>query len=157
MGRSKSEASLNPLHENRGLSESSVNPELAVEVERRSCHCSPGADGILVRQGDPPTFLYFVRTGNVELTMEAGQNVVMRVTGGPGSLIGLPAIIGRKPYTMTAKILGDADVCQLWSEDFYALMQDEPRLALNVLRILAGEIHSSREALSNLIEPGRKT
>ena len=133
----------------RNLSEYLVNHELATEVEKRSSPCVPGADGVLFRQGDPPTFLYFVRTGEVELTMMASGTLVMLVTAGAGSLIGLPAIIGKKPYTMTAKVLEGVDVCQLWSEDFHQLLQDQPRLSLNVLQILAGEIHSARGALSS--------
>jgi CRP-like cAMP-binding protein len=142
---------LSQVPSNPALSECLVDPELSEEVEKRSGLCSPNADGVLFRQGDLPTNIYFVRSGKVELTMQAGLRIVMRVHAGTGSLIGLPAIIGNKPYTMTAKATRDVDVRQLSSDDFVQLLQDEPRLTLNVLQILAGEIHSQRAAFSNLM------
>lgn len=142
---------LSQVPSNRALSECLVDPELSEKVEKRFGLCSPNADGVLFRQGDSPTSIYFVRSGKVELTMQAGLRIVMRVHAGAGSLIGLPAIIGKKPYTMTAKASKGVDVRQLSADDFVQLLQDEPRLTLNVLQILAGEIHSQRAALSNLM------
>jgi CRP-like cAMP-binding protein len=83
--------------------------------------------------------------------MQVGLRIVMRVHAVAGSLIGLPAVIGKRPYTMTANASRGVDVCQLGSDDFSQLIEDEPRLSLNVLRILAGEIHSARAAFSNLM------
>jgi len=73
----------------------------------------------------------------------------MHVCAGAGSLIGLPAIIGSKPYTMTATASCAVEVRQLSADDFTQMMQDEPRLSLNVLQILAGEIQSARGAFAN--------
>jgi len=75
----------------------------------------------------------------------------MRVHAGAGSLIGLPAIIGKKPYSMTATSSGNIDIRQLGADDFTKMIQDEPRLSMNVLQILADEIHSAREAFATLM------
>jgi CRP-like cAMP-binding protein len=149
--RLKRTSDLREVSSSPALSEYFVDPELALEVEKRSYPYSPGSDGVLFSQGGSPTCIYFVRSGEVELTMVAGERIVMCVRAGVGSLIGLPAIIGGKPYTMTAKAVSDVDVRQMGADDFTRMIREEPRLSLNVLQILAGEIHSARGALSSSI------
>jgi tryptophan synthase beta subunit len=53
--------------------------------------------------------------------------------------------------------MGREENCMMGSEDFYRSMQNRPRLSFNVLRILVREIHSAREALSNVMEEGSTT
>ena len=52
-------------------------------------------DGILFRQGQRGDCLYFVKWGEVALTMLAG-NKEIRIRAGKGSLLGLPAVFGNQ-------------------------------------------------------------
>ncbi len=36
--------------------------------------------------------------------MMVGGRTVLRVTAGPGSLLGLPAVFGGRPYSLTAEM-----------------------------------------------------
>ena len=60
----------------------------------------------------------------------------------------LRAVIGPKPYSLTAEALpgGRADV--VTADEFIPLMQGDPRLALHVLQIRASEVRIAREALT---------
>ena len=107
-------------------------------------------DGILFRQGQRGDCLYFVKWGEVTLTMLAG-NKEIRIRAGKGSLLGLPAVFGNQPYTMTAKASWDAEVFKLGSIAFTELLNKEPRMQENVLQVLAGEVRAIRQAFSQLL------
>lgn len=107
-------------------------------------------DGILFRQGQRGDCLYFVKWGEVALTMLAG-NKEIRIRAGKGSLLGLPAVFGNQPYTMTAKATWDAEIFKLNSDAFRELLNEEPRMKEIVLQVLAGEVRAIRQAFSQLI------
>jgi len=107
-------------------------------------------DGILFRQGESGDCLYFVQWGEVTLTMLVGNREI-RVRAGKGSLLGLPAVFGNQPHTMTAKATWDAEIFKLGSNAFLELLDEEPRMKETVLQILAGEVRAIRQAFSQLI------
>lgn len=131
------------------FSEFVAESELAQEVENRSTPFVPEVDQVLFHQGDAPTGLYFVRKGEVTLTMHSSNVIVMRVTARAGSLIGLPAILDNRPYSLTATACADAEIRLLPAEDFHKLLDSRPELCLNVLKILSGEIRSMRQAFAD--------
>ena len=135
---------MSQVPDNPAPSEWLVDPELVLAVEYRSTYCSAGTDRVLFRQGDVPTHLFFVRMGEVELTMESAGIVVKRVSALAGSLVGLSAVIAKRPYIMTATASEDAYVCDLSADAFNRFVQENPRFSMNDLQILAGAIHSAR-------------
>jgi len=66
----------------------------------------------------------------------------------PGSLLGLPALVGNEPYTLTANAEKDAELGFVTKEDFNSLMLSDPSLTLRVLRVLAAEVRTARHAIS---------
>jgi CRP-like cAMP-binding protein len=107
-------------------------------------------DGILCCQGHRGDCLYFVKRGDVALTMLTGEKEI-RIRAGKGSLLGLPAVFGNQAYTMTAKAAWDAEVLKISSNVFTELMNKEPRLKEIILQLLAGEVRAIRQAFSQLI------
>ena len=128
--------------------ETIIDRELAEKIIGRSAEIIP-QDGILFRQGEEADCLYFVKSGEASLTMQAGDKEV-RIRAGRGSLLGIPAIVGNQPYSMTAKACWDAEILRLSSVVFNDLLKTEPRIQQAVLRILAGEVRVARQALSDL-------
>jgi CRP-like cAMP-binding protein len=133
------------------LSECVADAELADEIEKLSKPFVPPESYVLFRQGDPATKIYFVRQGEVELTMRASSITVMVLRAGPGSVLGLPAVVGDKPYTMSAKTHGESVICPVPVEQFRAMIRDNPKASFNIIQILAAEIRSARQALSVLV------
>jgi CRP-like cAMP-binding protein len=121
----------------------------ALENRSHSVPCSEGR--VLFHQGDAPDGLYIVRNGEVVLIMlsEAG-NQVMCLRAGAGSLLGLPGIIGNEPYTLTATASKGSEIGFVARDDFEDLMRAEPSLSLRVLQVLAKEVRSARQALSEI-------
>ena len=124
------------------------DPELIQALEKQSTPITCDQERVLFRQGDASTGLYILHKGNATLTMRtwAGESVVSLQTTA-GSILGLPALIANEPYTLTAVAHGGAKLCFVSREKYAALMQSNPMLPLKILRVLAAEVHSARNAM----------
>lgn len=125
-----------------------AHPELMRELQKRSKPIAVGPDRVLFRQGDAPTGVYILRKGAAALTNRSDGEASLSALVGAGSLLGLPAVIATKPYTLTAEALEGAELSLVTCEDFVDLMQTEPLLSFQVLQVLAEEVRFAREALS---------
>ncbi len=68
-----------------------------------------------------------------------------------GSLLGLPAIMGNKPNSLTATAVEQIEVYRMSRADFkQMILQDQ--LCFDVVRILAGEALSVRIALAECLD-----
>ncbi|MGD0520053.1 MAG: cyclic nucleotide-binding domain-containing protein [Terracidiphilus sp.] len=125
-----------------------ADPELIQALEKRSTPISCDQERVLFRQGDAPAGLYILHKGEATLTMRSwvGESVISLQTTA-GSILGLPALIGNEPYTLTAIAHSGAQLSFVSRDDYAALMQANPLLPLKVLRVLAAEVHSARNAM----------
>lgn len=127
-----------------------ADPELIQALETDSTAISCREDRTIFKQGDTPQGLYIIDQGEITLTMDSpsGQNV-MRIQAVPGSLLGLPGLIGNGSYTLSAIAHDGARLSFVPRDKFTSLMQADPRLSLKILQVLAAELRSARQALSN--------
>ena len=127
-----------------------ADPELIQALEKNSIEISCGEDRVLFNQGDNPQGLYILDQGEITLTMTSpsGQQV-MQIQAHPGSLLGLPGLIGNGFYTLSAIAHDGARVSFVPRDEFTSLMQADPHLSLKILQVLAAELRSARTALSN--------
>jgi CRP-like cAMP-binding protein len=103
----------------------------------------------LFSQGGNPTGLYILRKGTAALSMESPTGgSLMSIPLQLGSLLGLPALIGNEPYTLSAVAEAGAELAFVTREDFNSLMLSDPTLAVRVLRVLAAEVRTARHAIS---------
>ncbi len=117
-------------------------------LEKRATPILCSADQVLFRQGEVPAGLYILDKGAATLTMNSTEGKsVMSVQTAPGSLLGLPGLVGNEPYTLTALARTGAELSFVTRDDFTALMQSDPLLALKVLQVLAAEVRSARNAI----------
>jgi CRP-like cAMP-binding protein len=84
------------------------------------------------------------------MTAEDGEEV-LHLTVGPGSILGVPAVVGRDFYTLSAFARPGAEVGFVTQKEFEDLIQAEPSLFPRVLEVLAAEVRSARLALSGLL------
>jgi hypothetical protein len=123
--------------------------ELIDALERRSSTVVCNEERKLFSQGGNPSGLYILRKGSAMLSMESPTGgTLMSITLHPGSLLGLPALIGNEPYTLSAIAEADAELGFVSREDFNSLMLTDPTLAVRVLRVLAAEVRTARHAIS---------
>jgi CRP-like cAMP-binding protein len=126
------------------------DPELIAELEKQAKPVTVAPGRTLFRQGDAPAGVYIVKKGAVTLKTRSDGDAVLNVQAGAGSLLGLPAVVGAQPYSLTAEAQEGAEVVLLSSEDFVHLMCTDPRLSFRVLQVLAAEVRFAREAISHL-------
>lgn len=128
-----------------------ANGRLIEALEQRSQPVVRTDDCVLFRQGETPRGIYILRSGEATLTMmSSAGDVLLRLRAAPGSLLGLPGVIGQEPYTLTAKVKRGSVVSFVSKNDFEELIRAEPSLSLGVCQVLAAEVRSAREAISEL-------
>lgn len=122
--------------------------ELIQALDARATPVPCDADRVLFRQDEPPVGLYIFHSGAVTMSMlaESGQSL-FAVQALPGSVLGLPGLIGNEPYTLTASAGAGSIVSFVGRDEFTALMQADPRLSLKMLQVLAAEVRSARKAI----------
>lgn len=122
----------------------------ALEKRSVSLPCWNGL--FLFRQGEVPTGLYLIRSGAASLLMKAENGVeVAQFTVSAGSILGLPAIVAKEPYSLSAIACQCSEVGFVELAAFEKLTQEQPSLFPKVLEVLAAEVRSARHALTGLI------
>jgi CRP-like cAMP-binding protein len=127
-----------------------ADPELIRVLETKSTSLVCDTDRLLFKQDQAATGVYIVHEGAATLTMDAKNGTrIFSIPALPGSLLGLPALIGDQPYSLTAVAHSGAKVSFVSRSDFFALVQADPLLSLKMLQVLAAEVRTARQALSH--------
>jgi CRP-like cAMP-binding protein len=117
-------------------------------LETRSVSVPCLKEQTLFKQGEAARGLFILKSGKASLVMNAENGVeVMHLTIGAGSILGIPAVVTKEPYTLSAKACLGSDVGFVELSDFEEMMQADPSLFPLVLEILATEIRAARIAL----------
>jgi CRP/FNR family transcriptional regulator, polysaccharide utilization system transcription regulator len=125
-----------------------ADPELIQALEKRSTCVSCNEERVLFRQGESPVGLFVLNSGTVTLNMDSAfAESIISVQAIPGSVLGLPGLVGNQPYTLTAIAHPGASLSFITRENFTSLMQNDPLMSLKVLQILAAEVRSARNAI----------
>jgi len=92
-----------------------ADPELIQALDRHSIEVSCGADQVLFRQGDAPVGLYILHKGEVSLTHTSPKTwEFASIQVLPGSVLGLPGLVGNRPYTLTAISTPSCSTIRCW-------------------------------------------
>src|ERR1700722_4163357 len=87
----------------------------------------------LFQQGGESNALFILNSGEAAMFLEDADGVlVAMVPMEPGALLGLPALISGKPYSMTAIAKAGAGVDFVNRDSFSAMMVSDPLLGLMI-------------------------
>jgi len=102
------------------------------------------ANEVIFRQGDPPSALYIVVSGQVrESGVDQAGREVFRKTFGAGSCFGRYALILGQPQRATARAVGDVRLLQLPAREFDRLLAEHPELRERLLPLeVAGRLRA---------------
>jgi len=120
-----------------------ADQELIQALEEVSMSFSCNEDRVLFRHGDAPEGLYILNKGEATLiTASSADGEVMAVRASSGTLLGLPGLAHKEPYTLTAVARDGAELSFVALSDFMDLIETNPRLLM--LYVLASEVRSMR-------------
>lgn len=133
-------------HERRGVLRKSAATkpfeapqEVSAELRRLGSLKSLGAGAILFRQGQAPKGVFLVLEGRIALSSGDDPVRVTRIAE-KGSLLGLPATVLRRPYSLTAETVSHVKLCHVSTAKFRKLLGTNTELGLTVVNMLAEEI-----------------
>jgi len=107
-------------------------------------------DRTLFKQGDWPIGIYLVRSGAVQAIVHGEDGSVAAILhANPGAVLGLPAAVSNKPYSLSALARQGSDIAFISKDDFEILVQSMPELSFAILKVLAAEVQAARAALVN--------
>ena len=115
-----------------------LSPKERAKVLAQAKHQTYQPGDVVVGEGDPGMYLYFVMAGRAQVK-QAGQGWVGQLV--PGDFFGELALI--EEHGRTATVIADEELtCVLipaW--EFRALLKEHPELAIELLHALIGRLH----------------
>jgi CRP-like cAMP-binding protein len=108
------------------------------------------APEFLFHQGENPHGCYLIKSGKVKLWMEVspGHRIMQRVVG-RGCLVGLPASINGRVYSLTCQVMEDTKLAYLSRHDLALLMKGGATAAMKLLDLLSSEVQAVRSEFAN--------
>jgi CRP-like cAMP-binding protein len=116
----------------------------AALLESRGIRRSYARGQALFHEHGAPDRVVTLVSGFVKLSRvsEDGREVILAIRG-PGDLLGEQSAIDGLPRSATATALDDVTALVLSSDDFIALIETQPRVALVVLRMLSTRLREA--------------
>jgi CRP-like cAMP-binding protein len=121
---------------------SGVDPAGILLIAERALEVEFGTGQVIVRQGEVGTGFFLLVSGTVRVVRD-GQTIA---TMGPGDFFGELSVLDGRPRV--AQVVAESPtVClALASWEFETVVLDQPRVALAILRGLAGRLRDLSEA-----------
>ncbi len=94
---------------------------------------------LLFREGEENQGVFLVLSGRFALSSGDDPTRVTRIAE-KGSLLGLPATVRNKPYSLTAEATSDSEVCVISAKSFREMLSTDTLLGMTVVSILAEEV-----------------
>lgn len=101
----------------------------------------------LFRQGESADAMYVVVYGSVEVVLERpdGRTRVVDVLG-PGATVGEMALLTNEARSATVRAVRDSELVRLSKDEFFALLEEHPRTAVELARTLARRLRQTTAA-----------
>ena len=109
---------------------------------------------VLFRRGQAASGLYIVHSGTVSL--DFGVDSPFAHPCGAGSLVGLPATLTGRPYSMTATVIQDAELGFCPPERLHSLLSSHPDFCEQLLLLLGEKAASTQQTQKALLRNDRR-
>lgn len=102
------------------------------------------ASHVLFQQGDPGDFMYVLISGTAEIRV--GDVVVEHAER--GTIVGEMAVIDKSPRSATVVASTDCSFAVIDERRFQFLVDETPRFAIEVMRVMARRLRQSDQGLA---------
>ena len=128
----------------RGVNRAFEVPEtVRTELARLGRSYCAQVGEIIFRKGQPCRGVFLIVTGRVALSMDDAPIGITRI-GETGSLVGVPATINNRPYSLTAEAVLKTELIHIEVAEFKNLLRTSSELCYAVVAMLSQEIRSLR-------------
>ena len=119
-----------------------VDPDHLAGIADRAVELETPADGVILRQGEIGTGFFVVVTGSVRVVRD-GETIARL---GPGEFFGELSVLDRLPRNAQVAAAEPTTSLALASWDLEAVLTEQPRIALAMLRGMAGRLRAITDA-----------
>jgi CRP-like cAMP-binding protein len=118
-----------------------LGPAELESVQKLIFEKTAGRGEMVLLEGEPSEHLYFVSSGVVKefKTSAEGKEQILSIVR-PGESFNDVAVLDGKPNAASARAMGQVTLCGIAKPDMAALLRQHPRIALNVVGVLAGRV-----------------
>ena len=104
----------------------------------------------IVRQNEVGDCMFVIQEGQVEVLSELDDDEFRLGLLGPGEFFGEMAIVEKQTRAATVRAVGEARVLTVDKRTFLRRVQEDPTLALNILRTLCQRIRALDTEIAEL-------
>jgi len=108
---------------------------------------------ILFKRGEAAFGMFLVMRGKVTLDFGVDGSCSLNGAYGPGALVGLPAALTGRTYSMTATVTNDAELGFISSKDLKGILLQQPALCRQLLDILNAKIMHTYQTTKGHLDP----
>lgn len=108
---------------------------------------------VVFQEGAYPFGIYCINSGKIKLSHcgDDGREQIVRLVK-PGDVMGYKALLGGERYTASAIALDDASICFIPKDLFMSMLQKDPSLSFEMMRIIAGELRKAELKITHLAQ-----
>jgi CRP-like cAMP-binding protein len=99
---------------------------------------------VIFYQGNPPFGLYCISSGKIKISKigNDGKESIVRIASG-GDVLGHRSLFSNESYAATATAMEDTSICFLDKKFIFKSIQEQPSIALNIIKKLSHEMGSA--------------
>jgi CRP-like cAMP-binding protein len=124
----------------------SAPPHLCEVLEAIGAENTAAPGSFLFHRGGNCQGVFVIKSGRVRLSMETHRSALER-TAESGSVLGLPATMSGKPYSLTAEVIEITKYIFVGGYKVRDTLARNPELCFEVLGLLSREVQQLREQL----------
>jgi len=121
-------------------------PDLHAALAQRCERVRKPRSTVLFRRGEKALGMFLILRGTVTLDFGVDGAAVFASVYGPGALVGLPATLTKRDYSMTATVTDDAELGFLTAQALESLLREHPEFCEELLGILGEKVAQTEQA-----------
>lgn len=120
--------------------------EMLTRAQRRTYR----ADETIFREGDPPSFLYYIINGEIGVSLTSDERRINIGRLGRGRLLGIHTIFDDGPQFVSGTALTQTTVLAIGKADLLAMLRRHPETLLRLGAVLAKQLRDAARVVAEM-------